>query len=85
MKSPLQQLYENEQSGKDPTQLLFEAHRRIADRFLEERKREQELKELEERLYQRVMKSIDIKVVDNATPALKALEKQLQNLGGRRR
>ena len=66
----------NKDSGKDLSRLLFEAHREIEADY--ERKRE--LEAMEERIYQRVMKSLKVQVVDKATPAIKELNKEINKL-----
>lgn len=68
----------------DLTELWAKESSKIADRFLEERRRTSMMREIEERVYKRVMKDIDIQIIDKATPALKDLEKQLMNLGRRK-
>ena len=73
-----------EEQGIDVSRALFEAHKRISNRYLEEKRRTQELNDLEDRLYKRIMKDIDIQITDKATPAIEALNKQLLNLGKRR-
>lgn len=66
----------NKDSGKDLSRLLFEAHREIKDDY----KRKRELEEMEERIYQRVMKSIQVEVKDKASPVIKEINKELNKL-----
>lgn len=66
----------NKDSGKDVSRLLFEAHQEIRADY--EKKREMEA--MEERIYQRVMKSLKVDVVDKATPAIKELNKEINKL-----
>ena len=68
----------------DLTEIWAKQTKSFTDRYLEERRRTAMMREIEERVYKRVMKDIDIQIVDKATPALKDLEKQLMNIGGRR-
>lgn len=66
----------NKDSGKDVSRLLYEAHQEIRADY--EKKREMEA--MEERIYQRVMKSLKVEVVDKATPAIKELNKEINKL-----
>lgn len=66
----------NKDSGKDVSTLLYEAHREIMADY----ERERELEAMEERIYQRVMKSLKVQVVDNASPAIKEINKELSKL-----
>ena len=68
----------------DLTEIWAKQTKSFTDRYLEERRRTSMMREIEERVYKRVMKDIDIQIVDKATPALKDLEKQLMNMGRRR-
>ena len=69
----------------DLTEIWAKQTKSFTDRYLEERRRTSMMREIEERVYKRVMKDIDIQITNKATPALKDLEKQLMNLGGKNR
>lgn len=68
-----------------PTEALAAHHNEIMDEFYKEYKHQKELQDMEERLYNRIMKSINIKIVDAASPAIDEIGKQLSNIGGKRR
>lgn len=59
---------------------LWKQTRNIIDRVERERNRERELAELEERVYQRVMKSIRVEVQNQASPAIREIKRDIENM-----
>ena len=52
----------------------------FTEEMYQEYKHQKELLDMEERIYKRLEKRFDAAIVDQATPALKDLRKQLDNL-----
>lgn len=59
---------------------LWKQTRTIIDRVERERNRERELAELEERVFQRVMKSIRVEVQNQASPAIREIKRDIENM-----
>lgn len=55
---------------------LYEAHRAITDRYNAER----EQKELEDRIVQRVLQRLTVEVKNEATPAIRELQKEISRM-----
>lgn len=64
------------EGAKDLTYALFKAREKILRQY-EDQRRE---KELEDRITKRVLEKISIKVLNEASPAMKDLKKQLDSL-----
>lgn len=52
----------------------------MVDSFYQEYKHQAELKQMEENIYNRLIKDINIEIVDKATPAIKELDKQIRDI-----
>lgn len=52
----------------------------MVDGFYKEYKHQAELKQMEENIYNRLIKDINIEIVDKATPAIKELDKQIRDI-----
>lgn len=59
---------------------LWKQHRNIIEKYERERNREKELAELEERVFQRVMKSIRVEVQNQASPAIREIKRDIENM-----
>lgn len=70
----------SEETKKSPTYQLYKQHRNMVDGFYQEYKHQAELKQMEENIYNRIMKDINIEIVDKATPAIKELDKQIRDI-----
>ena len=64
------------EGAKDLTSALFKARQKILKQY-EEKRRE---KELEDRITKRVLERINIEVLNEASPAMQDLKKQLDTL-----
>ena len=80
MKDYIRQLQGACEAQKDGNQdlstALYRAHQQITERF----ERERELEELEERIFQRVMRQIRIQVDNQAAPAIKDLKRDIEKM-----
>ena len=65
------------EGAKDLTYALFKATRRFKDDLYRQRKE----KEMEERIFKRVLDRIQIEVVNEAGPVIKELQQQIRSLG----
>lgn len=70
----------SEETKKSPTYQLYKQHRNMVDSFYQEYKHQAELKQMEENIYNRLIKDINIEIVDKATPAIKELDKQIRDI-----
>lgn len=52
----------------------------MVDSFYQEYKHQAELKQMKENIYNRLIKDINIEIVDKATPAIKELDKQIRDI-----
>ena len=73
--------------GNDPigpddslTVQLYKHHKQLANKLRNEEQHKRELADLEERVYQRVMKRIQVEVKNEATPAIREIRRELENL-----
>lgn len=62
--------------ANDLTYTLFKAREKIINQYKEQRRE----KELEARITKRVLEQISIEVLNEASPAMKELQRQLENL-----
>ena len=73
-----------QREGESVQEAFARWHNEQAQKFREERKREQREKEMEDRVFKRVydqvMKNLTVEVKNQASPALKELKKDIDNL-----
>lgn len=62
--------------ANDLTYTLFKAREKIINQYKDQRRE----KELEDRITKRVLDKISIEVLNEASPAMKELQRQLENL-----
>ena len=73
----------SEETKKSPTYQLYKQHkqhRNMIDGLYQEYKYQAELKQIEENIYNRLVKGINIEIVDKATPAIKEIDKQIRDI-----
>ena len=64
----------------DPTTALAQQTREFAEGLYKEYKHQRELQEMEERIFQRLMKKFVVEVKNEASPAIKEIKEEIDKL-----